>query len=137
MTETEFFVCTVAKRFDLILIQNEVAVWTEKVVGHQIGIVRRSEDLARQSKESFADFKRKLEMIEGIKLVNKNESCIPHAVHPEVQQFKMLRTRGGDEVKGYLFFVNKAKQILVPRVRGGKLEILTADVQKEPSEIIN
>ena len=49
----------------------------------------------------------------------------------------MLGTRGGYQVKGYLFFVNKAKQILVPRVRGGKLEILTADVQKEPSEIIN
>ena len=85
MTETEFFVCTVAKRFDLVLVQNKVAVWTEQVIGHQIGIVRRSEDLARQCKESLADFKRKLEMIEGIKLVNKDESRIPHTVHPEVQ----------------------------------------------------
>ena len=49
----------------------------------------------------------------------------------------MLSTCGCNKVKEYLFLVKKTKQILVPRIRIGKLEFLTADVQKKPSEIVN
>ena len=49
----------------------------------------------------------------------------------------MLSACGCDKVKENLFLVNKAKQILVPRIWIGKLEVLAADVQKKPSEIVN
>ena len=39
MTESKLFVCTVAERLDLVVVDDEVAVWTEQVIGHQICIM--------------------------------------------------------------------------------------------------
>ena len=85
MTEAELFVCAVAKRLDLVFVQNKIAVRTEQVIGHQISVVRRSENLTWERKESFADFERKLEVVKGIELINKDECCISHPFHPKVQ----------------------------------------------------
>ena len=131
MAKTEFFLRTVAKRLDLILVDDKVAVRSKQVIRHQISVVRRGKDLTRKRKQALANFKGEFEMIECVKLINEHKRCISHPAHPEEKQLQMLCSRGGNHVKRNAFLVNKAIQHLVSDIRLCKVEILTADLVQE------
>ena len=85
MTKTKFLLGAVAKRLNLILVEDKIAVGPKKIVRHQISIMRRCEYLARKNKESLAHSKGQREMVEGGEFVDENESRIPNPVHPVIQ----------------------------------------------------
>ena len=39
MPESQLFLSAVAQRLDFVVLQDEIAIWTKQVVGHQIGVV--------------------------------------------------------------------------------------------------
>jgi hypothetical protein len=99
--------------------------------------MRRCEHLALLGKQPFANFKGQFEMVERIKLIDKDKGGIPHAFHPKIKQPKMSGSCGYYQIKENLFFINDTEEILISWVRGGELKILPAHVQQEPPEIIN
>lgn len=57
MTKTEFLVRTVAQRFNLVVVNNEIAIRAQQVISHQVRIVGRREDLTRQREQTLANLK--------------------------------------------------------------------------------
>lgn len=39
MPESQLFLSAVAQRLDFVVLQDEIAIWSKQVVGHQIGVV--------------------------------------------------------------------------------------------------
>ena len=137
MTKTKLFFGAIAKRLNLILVEDKITVGTKKIVRHQISVVRRCEYLARKNKESLAHGKGQLEMVERVEFINENERRISHLVHPEIQQFEMLSASRCNDVKRDSLLVNDTEEIFVSSIGRCKLKLLPADFQEEFPEIID
>ena len=103
MSEPEFFVRAVAESFYLIVVDNEIAIRTKQVIGHQICILRGCEYLTIKFEQEFTCLEGELEMVECIKLVDKEKGLIFHSFDPVEQQFQCLGSGGNDRIeKNYL-----------------------------------
>ena len=131
MTKTEFLVRAVTQRFNLVVVNNEIAIRAQQVISHQVRIVGRREDLTRQREQTLANFKGEFKMIEGIKFINEDKRSVFHPAHPEIQQLQVLCSGGSNHIERYPFFVKDAEKILVSGVRFCKMEILFADFIQE------
>ena len=137
MAKAEFFLGAVAKRLNLVIVHNEIAVWPKQIVGHEICVVGRREDLAREGEQSLAHLKGESEMIEGVKLVNEYKCGVVHPAHPEEQQFQVLCSGGSQHIKGNPFSANEAEEDFVISIGLCKVEILSADFVQEFLEILH
>ena len=99
--------------------------------------MRRCEYLARKNKEPLAYGKGQLEMVECVEFIDEDERCLPHLVHPEIQQSKRLSTSRNYEIKRNLSFINDAIENLVARARCCESEVLSAYLEEKPSEVID
>ena len=73
MAKSQLLLRASLKRLYLIVLKDEVAVGTQQVVCHQVGVVGRSEDLAIHVEQLLAHLKRESEMIESVEFVDENK----------------------------------------------------------------
>ena len=73
MPKSQLLVGTGLQGFYLIVLQDEVAVRPQQIVGHQIGVMRRREHLTIEIEQLLTNLKRQFEVIEGIKLIDEDK----------------------------------------------------------------
>ena len=67
MAKTEFLIRAIHKGLNLILVENEIAIRPQQIVGHKVGIMRRRKYLTVLVEQNLAYLKGQFEVVESIK----------------------------------------------------------------------